>query len=703
MSSRDTELFGANERDTLQFSQLEQYITLVRSAERVNSNIVYQFGSRATASGLCEPDQLGQGRFAKVYRVWQRSDGQGIREVAIKILHNTATYAHQNLFDQEIGLLKDLNAKSKSNVLNLLDIVQLGPMIMCGCGRVYHPVCPECGQHLLKRKDIDGEYPALACPQSECGYEVSAKDIETQRQKLTSAPAKSCCSGSRNAREGTIINFVDRRAMVMELQDARLEEFLEKRSSFFSERCQGYATLTNSNSSANLFVRHRQAQDRARLGRAVALDKMVLMVQLAEAVAWLHDDMELIHKDLTPDNIMVNFGSVQQHQIRRRRTIGLQSQLLDLVSYPSFNLRVIDFGLADRKKLTRKWYDERDINNTGYDKFPYFSPEARQRMQRVNEKVMVDGELKRIKFPEDIYKSPTSVHEGDILTFPWDHGHAHELTITRIESGPEPGTAYAYFEGEPPSPGQRKEMHLVLPLGEAHDIYSVGALFYYIFTGNHLGVDHLAGFVNAVQRNPCELIADALQRRHGDSYLTLRKDLKIPDVYWQDRLMELIMRAMVRGYRDSFNRNRSERGADAAHKLLEQTRALHNGFREQIFSETKVREVKQRAGGVAAASAAVLLTLTAGYEYLNSNNFAKAPSSFQSEKSASAKGATPITLAMAPTTSSAPSAVSDQTSLRSEANAPRNTKGTSAPPGASTSAPKATKPDSVRPSHSMHK
>src|ERR1043166_4250690 len=105
---------------------------------RVNSNIVYQILADRSPSGQHVPMMLGEGRFAKVYKAWQRSDGENIRQVAIKILHNTARYVDQNLFQQEIALLKELSGAPMNHVVGVLDVVQLGPMIMCGCGQIYH-------------------------------------------------------------------------------------------------------------------------------------------------------------------------------------------------------------------------------------------------------------------------------------------------------------------------------------------------------------------------------------------------------------------------------------------------------------------------------------------------------------------------------------------------------------------------------------
>lgn len=583
------------------------------SIDQVGANIVYQIAVETRPSGACEPAEVGQGRFAKVYKAWQRSDGQDIRQVAIKILHNTATYSHQDLFDKEIELLKELSATGKFNGVNILDVIHLGPMIMCGCGQIYHPLCPKCGQHQLQRQESDhSDYPALACPAGD--YQVSANDIEMQYKRLTSAPAKTCCKEGPRATEGTIINFIDRPAVVMELQQVTLDGVGEIRRSFFEHRALPFlvkSTASGDDTSRFSYAKRRRSQDKERLQRASAVDRMMLMVQVAEAVTWLHQEMNIVHKDLTPDNVMVNFGKERatSGQKRGREPVRLQDMLSDLVTYPSFGVKVIDFGLADRGKLSHKWYEERDVNNAGVDKAPYFSPEALQRIQHLPPRTQIDVAQKRLVIPPEVWGSNLSVHIGDLITFQWDQNHLHDLPITRIEPGPDSTTRFAYFEGTPPPQAQHRQIQLVLPLVEAHDIYSVGALFYYIMTEDHQQVQRLSGLVNAIQTRPCDLNAEALMRRHGDGYIAYRDALPIPDVYWRDRVMEIVLRAMVRGRPDSYCSSRSQRGPEGALNLLWDTKKVYRGLQETILSEDRIRRFQVATIGMVAATMLVSLIM----------------------------------------------------------------------------------------------
>ena len=562
------------------------------SAQPMKSDVIYKILAKLDDYGMYIPDVKGIGRFANVYKAEQSSAGEVLRTVAIKILRNTARNSDQELFRQEIERLRELSLTSQAKTVKLLDIIHMEPMIMCGCGRIYHPQCPECGRHPLQRRDASPEeFPALACPDPSCGYVVSANNIEMQYKRLTSPPAKQCCVAGSSMREGTIINFVDRPAIVLELEECKLDEIKQRRSGHFAKQFQQSIAPAN-HVNQTLLSKRRMAKEHVRLERAMALDKLRHMVQVVESVAWLHGELKIIHKDLTPDNIMVNYGAdnFTTAQVGYGSVMYARELVQDLISHPNVLLKVIDFGLADRDSLTRKWYEERDINTSGMEKQPYFSPEAIQRFQRVN--LTFDSTQKRFVVPRELLKSPLGVHEGDVLAFQWDHNHEYELTITRIERGPESDTCYAYFEGKVPPTQQQRETQLILPLGEAHDIYSIGALFYFILTEEHLNVQGLSSFVRVLQDRPCELTASELKRRHGETYLGHRDYLMIPDPYWRDRAMELILRAMVRGRTHSFNESRTERGARPALDLLRETKRIYREFEEELLSEKRVRKYK---------------------------------------------------------------------------------------------------------------
>ena len=146
----------------------------------LRSEITYELISGADSEGTMVPMVLGRGRFAKVYKAWQRSAGLNVRPVAIKILHENVERRAEAQLAQEIQLLKSLTANSSEHIIKILDILRLGPMAMCGsCGQIYHPRCPKCGEYLLERYEPPNEaYPALRCPNyTRCKYMVTGETI----------------------------------------------------------------------------------------------------------------------------------------------------------------------------------------------------------------------------------------------------------------------------------------------------------------------------------------------------------------------------------------------------------------------------------------------------------------------------------------------------------------------------------------------
>jgi hypothetical protein len=181
----------------------------------IQANVSYDVLAQTQPDGTSVPVLIGSGKFAKVYKAWQRSARRNVRPVAVKILHDHATLADERLFKQEIDLLKELTTVRSVNVIRTLDIVRVPPLAMCGCGVVYHPLCPRgCGQ-LLQRVERLGT--TIRC--------CRALAVATScRQKMSSSGASSCCGRRRRAAAkvrkrsaARLISFVDREVVVMEL------------------------------------------------------------------------------------------------------------------------------------------------------------------------------------------------------------------------------------------------------------------------------------------------------------------------------------------------------------------------------------------------------------------------------------------------------------------------------------------------------
>lgn len=578
----------------------------------VQSNVSYELLAKTVATGSDShsvPVQLGSGKFAKVYKAWQRSTRRNIRPVAIKILHDYATLADERLFKQEIDLLKELTTVASVNVIRTLDIVHLSPLAMCGCGVLYHPLCPKgCGQPLGRLERMGHDYPLLHC--SRCGYELSGEDAQQKAAELLKPPAKTCCQGARSSR-GTLINFVDREVVVMELVEHGLIEFgilrAEELQKIGAQAL--YARAPRDSGALHAVTAAlRPDADEVLAQKVSLLEKLYLMVQLAEAVAWLHGEKRIIHKDLAPDNVMIDYtgddGGISDWRGERNRTP--RELLTSLAGFPRFSLKVIDFGLADKDELSRSWYEEQDVVASAI-KMPYTSPEARRRKERINEPLEFRLEESCFRVPRGLQASYLSVLPGDLLADTSDLRHDHDLEILRVEPDPTTGAPLAYFRGEPGprTPGQQFE--LVRRLGEPHDVYAVGALFYYLLTGKHEEVDHLSSLVNLLQQDQQRELAPSALRR--DKYYLGRRNA-IPEPLFRDELMMLILRAMVRGRPGSLVESRIDRGPGPAQLLLRETQKLYLAVQRELHTAA-LRKTGLRVAMVVAPTVALALSLLA--------------------------------------------------------------------------------------------
>jgi len=547
-------------------------VTLSRNRIILPSQVAYDL-SRLTEVGPMRPHQLGAGRFAKVYAAQQMIAGLPTRQVAIKILHDNADYQDERLFGQEIALNREFALNPISGLATMLDIVHLGPLVLCGCGTLYHPRCPQgCGVPLQRANLKQRPFPCLRC--SQCEYELSAEYVHERCNELYSHKAKPCCVTGKepHADDGTVINFVLREAMVMERLELSLADF----AAFTDEPDPtGGAEITRFERGLHYFgllparTRRRIVEQKVRL-----LSKIDLMVQIGDVVTALHGEKRVVHKDLAPDNIMIRHAPCQRHHgaFASEEVTGLLDQAANLCT----QICVIDFGLSDKEKLTRSWYEDAETS-LAVTKLPYLSPEARYQRQPIGCNLDFDDAQSRFKIPASLEQSPASIFEQDIIANSYDTQHVHDLQVAKIDGSP--GQRYAYFAGA--APAQSSRLEIVRPLGEAHDVYALGAILYYILTGRHHEVEHLSHLVGSIQDQPCRLDVRNLAKRNN--YPNRRRAIREP--FWRDELMRLIVRAMVRGLPESFVADRTIRGPAAVEAFASELKRIQHGLIAEIFAE----------------------------------------------------------------------------------------------------------------------
>jgi serine/threonine protein kinase len=579
------------------------------AAKDLRSEITYELISGTDSEGTVVPLVLGRGRFAKVYKAWQRSAGLNVRPVAIKILHENVERRSEAQLVQEIQLLKSLTASRSVNVINVLDILRLGPMAMCGnCGQNYHPRCPKCGDHLLERHEPPNEaYPALRCPdQARCKYIVSGETILNSCSALFGYPAKTCCAHDKSARaqRGTLINFVDREAVVMEMLGQPLPRFHDYQKVSYARLCRQHGLVLPSplrELSESLGVQplpgirglhEAKPQEWEFIQKVMLLEKVLLMVQLAESVAWLHGEQQMVHKDIAPDNIMLSFrgeSAEADGDWRGYGMAGLGEAITSQATYPSLSCMIIDVGLSDKGALTKAWYEE-PVHSLAAEKVSFLSLEARNRRRHINQRIEFDILAHKFVVPDSLRPDKAgeqSLKVGDLLVDESDPNQRYAMEIVAIEQDPHDRRVYrASYAGEAPPNPHVRQFELIHLLGEPHDIYALGAVFYFILTGEYSAVRKMTIIADLLQDAPQPLRAEHLGATIP-SFKLCRDQL--PEPFYQDDLMVLILRSMVRGLPESFVQSRTDRGPEPARRLLQETRQIYNRLKAEILSSSVLR------------------------------------------------------------------------------------------------------------------
>jgi serine/threonine protein kinase len=551
----------------------------LNAIEMVNSNITYSLVTEEYREGVISPRILGEGKFAKVIEATQQCHGQVLTRVAIKTLHARVDLTAEVLLGMEIKVLAELTKDDTAHFVTTVDILQLGPLFMSACGRLFHPICPRkgCGKKLARsNRPANTNFPRLACPDLTCDYEVSAEHIDSGQRELFQHPSNPHCPHGEEMPTGTIINFVDRPVIVMEKLGRSLDEFFDatRRRTLEQERDAG-----SWSGDPKVFLM---------LQRKVALlHKMDLMIQLAEAVERLHSKYDLIHRDLAPDNVMVQIADDLEED----------EEVFVLGDHDLFNTRcpwrvkLIDFGLAEEgeAKEMLPWYARGDVN-TQANKWPYMSPEAQQREEDLRAFSAVNFSADTLVLPEELGGGDLAPKRGDIIADKNFHDPDCEYKIVDIQSN-ETGQTVAVLDRALSHRLSDRALHLIRRLGRAHDVYSIGAMFYYILTGAHKRTRLLSSFVVGFQDNPLEFEPSALSSH--PNYPGLREAVPAAQ-RWADQLMILILRAMVRGQKGSFVSSRTDASSDGIRHFREELTRLYHLIQREVVALPVHREYMRR-------------------------------------------------------------------------------------------------------------
>ena len=135
--------------------------------------------------------------------------------------------------------------------------------------------------------------------------------------------------------------------------------------------------------------------------------------------------------------------------------------------------------------------------------------------------------------------------KGDILADEQDpHHHYYVLGAGSVRGTSRKRAVLGEVRGQSAAPRAHRQYDLIRPLGEAHDIYALGAIFYFILTGEHTRLKNWPpGWISAVH---AAAIGSRLPYLKSAAF-TKSAGSEFPEPFYRDELLILILRAMVRG------------------------------------------------------------------------------------------------------------------------------------------------------------
>jgi serine/threonine protein kinase len=569
----------------------------------------------AEADGIATPVCAGEGKYALVFQALQESlQRKPPRYVAIKILREKAELSWERQLDDEITLL-EIVARTQgegpwsrnSSVVSAIDVLTMPPLILCGCGKIYQPKCPEGHNELLSRRPTrpNESFPVLAC--SQCNYEVSAERIDDPkvRERLLQSPAKTCCDRSKpTAKGGTIINFAHRKAIVMPLIHFKLHDFFEARRVYFEElsRLAPYRAIPGSVDivtgplrmlSHKLGVKRLlpASTDWSTLIRLCRVhEKIQLMLELIDAVAWLHEH-GIVHRDLASDNVMIyqdrsalDLTRAELSADVSQNDAGVRNTLQRILVSNPYHVCLVDFGLADTQELRRSWYDKSLLDGGQY-KQAYWSPEARRYHKPIDSHLEIQI-LERAKDGSGVkgcFRADEGflfgIEVGDTLV----DSRSTLFAIRIVSIVTQENLRIAYFEGTLP-PSQNTRFASIPQLGEVHDLYGLGALLYYVLSEDSAKVERLASYADLLSPSSPKQQKDAPsleKERKNRFYIELLEALGC-DIMAND-VLGVCLKSMVRGRAFSYARSRTERGSKPVECLAKDLRKIYWRLHQEVI------------------------------------------------------------------------------------------------------------------------
>jgi serine/threonine protein kinase len=580
------------------------------------SLVTYEFPSKREKNGNHVPILLGSGKFAKVFEGKRKHKVLGVRRVAIKVLHPHASYRFINLFEQEIRLLSEMGAKHGDGVIVAADIIHINPLVMCRCGWVFTPQCSNGhGPLVTKKPESNQPFPMLICPDNHCDVRISAEHVTNDYGKLFKS--RHCCTATDEQSVGNIINFRRCKAIVMDISEHSLDRFVAQDLLPIARSDKSLPLPPNNPNTASpiravldfatLIVNKilsriplppslSRPPDDAMithhgeriLQKTAIMERIKIMLELAMTVERLHSS-EIVHRDLAPDNIMlksIGEATTTSIAINAQNCAYAKLILAQKLQQPHFKVCLIDFGLADRKKCAREWYDDEQVDR-GRDKMAFWSPEASNVRLRVptsdialfdpSDPRRANGLLGEIRIRPN---STFEFMQGDIIVDRHDTKYDNAIRIKEVRADGD-GSKYAMFSGTLPADYRSAHLEQIPTLGEPHDLFALGALLYHLFVNDTGLTDAFRTFVLQYANKPKTVTVDEAIK---DEYYVMSRD-RLPFDYWKDEIMIIAMGAMIRGRDGSFAADRTEFTAAPVQRLLWALRRLHLKMMTDLFQE----------------------------------------------------------------------------------------------------------------------